>query len=102
MENKEAILQLYENYIYEIYIMTERKLEITKKIDEHETLLRKTLTEEQKEIIKTLSKYEDKRNELINKDTFVYAFSLATKLILEGKEMAEYLKIDAKKLNNQS
>lgn len=97
MENKETILQLYENFIDEIYTMTHSNLEVTKKIDEQETLLRETLTEEQKEIIETLNNYEDERNEIVNKNTFIYAFSLATKLFVEGKEMAEYLKIDTKK-----
>lgn len=92
MENKGAILQLYETFIDEIYTMTVSKLEVTKKIDEQETLLMETLTEKQKEIINKLKDYENERNEMVNKNTFVYAFSLATKLFLEGKDMAEYLK----------
>lgn len=97
MENK-TILQLYETFIDEIYTMTVSKLEVTKKIDEQETLLRETLTEEQKEIINKLNNYENEKNEMVNKNTFVYAFSLATKLFVEGKDMAEYLKIDTKEV----
>ena len=98
MENKETILQLYETFIDEIYTMTVSKLEVTKKIDEQETLLRETLTEKQKEIINKLNNYENEKNELVNQNTFVYAFSLATKLFLEGKDMAKYLKIDTKEV----
>ncbi len=98
MENKETILQLYENYADEIYTMTVSKLEVTKKIDEQESLLRKTLTKEQKEIINKLNDYENEKNEMVNQNTFVYGFSLATKLFLEGKDVAKYLKIDTKEV----
>ena len=66
--------------------MTYEKMEISKKIQEQEEKLYKTLTEEQITMLNVLQEYDNKKKELVNKQTFVYAFSLATKLFIEGTQ----------------
>ena len=46
----------------------------------------KPLTEEQITMLNVLQEYDNKKKELVNKQTFVYAFSLATKLFIEGTQ----------------
>ena len=73
MENDETILKLYENFADEIYEMTVKKLDISKEISEQEDLIIPTLSDEQKEIFNKLNQLESEKNELVNKNTFVYA-----------------------------
>lgn len=84
MEKDETILKLYENLANEIYQMTFEKLEICRKISEQEDLIIPTLSDEQKEIFDKLNQLKSEKNELVNKNTFVYAYKLATKLIIES------------------
>lgn len=83
---KEAILKLYEAFVDDIYTDTVEKIELSQKIIEQEKLLLSTLTQEQKEIFSRLNECENKKNELVNKNTFVFAYSLANKLMIESLE----------------
>lgn len=84
MENDETILKLYENFADEIYEMTIEKLDIYKEILDKENLIIPTLSDEQKETFDKLNQLESEKNELVNKNTFVYAYKLATRLIIES------------------
>ncbi len=84
MKDKETILQLYNNYIDEIYTMTVEKLDVSKEIVTLENELDKTMTEQQKEILKKLQQKEDEKNEIVYKQVFVFAYSLANKLMIES------------------
>lgn len=84
MEDKETISKLYSMCKEDIYKMKSQNIEITKKIAEETDILYKNLTEEQIQIIDKINQYENERVEIINKEVFKYAFSLATKLFAEG------------------
>lgn len=86
MEDKQTILKLYENFINDIYSMSKEKLEINKRISEEQEKLNVTLTDEQKELIDNVKTLENESHELVNRDTFVFAYQLATKLIIESLE----------------
>lgn len=86
MEDKQTILKLYENFINDIYSMSKEKLEINKRISEEQEKLNVTLTDEQKELIDNIKTLENESHELVNRDTFVFAYQLATKLIIESLE----------------
>lgn len=86
MEDKQTILKLYENFINDIYSMSKEKLEINKRISEEQEKLNVTLTDEQKELIDNIKILENESHELVNRDTFVFAYQLATKLIIESLE----------------
>ena len=92
MEHDETILKLYENFADEIYEMTVKKLDISKEISEQEDLIIPTLSDEQKEIFNKLNQLESEKNELVNQNTFVYAYKLATRLIIES--LSEHKKED--------
>ena len=92
MENDETILKLYENFADEIYEMTIEKLDIYKEILDKENLIIPTLSDEQKETFDKLNQLESEKNELVNKNTFVYAYKLATRLIIES--LSEHKKED--------
>lgn len=84
MENNETILKLYENFIDDIYYMSSEKLELSTKILEQQDILDETLTEEQKKLLHNIKDLENESNELLNKNTFIFAYKLATKLIIES------------------
>lgn len=84
MEDNKTILELYENYVDDIYSMTSEKLEISNKISKQEQLFLRTLTDEQKEIIDTLNLYQEEKEELVRKQAFVFAYKLATNLLIES------------------
>lgn len=84
MKNNEAILKLYDKYTEDIYSMTQDNLEISKKIIELENLLLPTLTKEQKELLKKINTYKSNKTDLLTKETFKFAYSLATNLIIES------------------
>lgn len=84
MEDKETILKLYENFINDIYSMTDEKLEINKKISAKQEQLIETLTPEQSKLLDDIKLLENESNELVNRNTFVFAYQLATKLIVES------------------
>lgn len=82
MEDKQTILKLYEMCVDDIYKMTSVDLELSKKINEKEDLL--NLTKEQKNILEEINNYRNERTVELTKNTFIYAFSLANKLIIES------------------
>ena len=84
MEDNKTILELYENYVDDIYSMTSEKLEISNKISKQEQLFLRTLTDEQKELIDTLNLYQEEKEELVRKQAFVFAYKLATNLLIES------------------
>lgn len=84
MKDDKTILKLYDTYINDIYDMTPENLEISKKVVEFENLLLPTLTKEQKELLNKISDLENDRTDLITKETFKFAYSLATNLIVES------------------
>ena len=84
MEDDSTILKLYENFADEIYKMTVEKIDISKKIAEQENMLINTFSDEQKKIFCKLNQFENEKNEFVNKNAFIYAYKLATKLIIES------------------
>ncbi len=66
--------------------------DISKEISEQEDLIIPTLSDKQKEIFDKLNQLESEKNELVNKNTFVYAYKLATRLIIES--LSEHKKED--------
>ncbi len=83
MEN--SISSLYEKYFDDIYSnISHEGLEISKKVVELENKLIPTLSKEQKKLLDQINKYENDRIDLITKETFKFAYSLATNLILES------------------
>lgn len=84
MEDNKTILELYENYMDDIYTMTSEKLEISNKISKQEQLFLRTLTDEQKELIDTLNLYQEEKEELVRRQVFVFAYKLATNLLIES------------------
>ena len=83
MEN--SISNLYEKYIDDIYSnISHEGLEISKKVVKLENKLIPTLSKEQKKLLDQINEYENDRIDLITKETFKFAYSLATNLILES------------------
>ena len=82
---KNSISDLYEKYIDDIYSsITYENLKISKKVLEFENILLSTLNQEQKELLNKISNLENDRTDLITKETFKFAYSLATNLIVES------------------
>ena len=84
MKDDETILKLYDKYTNDIYDMTKDNIEISKKIVELENVLLPTLTKEQKELLNQISNLENDRTDILTKNTFKFAYSLATNLIVES------------------
>ena len=85
MKDDKTILKLYEKYIDDIYSsITYENLEISKKVLEFENILLSTLNQEQRELLNKISDLENDRTDLITKETFKFAYSLATNLIVES------------------
>ncbi len=84
MEDKETIVELFEQNMDKIYTDTDEKLKINKEIADLTEELNKTLTEEQKQLLDEINQKEDEKREIINRNTFVFAYSLATKSIIES------------------
>ena len=84
MENKEELIKLYESKIDEIYGNTINNSSYTDKIKCLEDELIQILTDQQKEQLQKINEYKQQQNEEIYKNIFVSAFSLATKLFVEG------------------
>ena len=91
---KEKILELYENYIDDIYssTMNEDKLKLSKEISDLTDKFYLTLTKEQEKILKELQEKEDKKQELVYRNVFVFAFGLGTELFAEGLENGKMIK----------
>ena len=83
-ENKEKILELYGLYMDDIYKLTDEKLNIEKENIKLEEKLYSTLNEEQKEILTKINDNTNKKNELTYKNIFVFAYSLANRLMIQS------------------
>ena len=84
MKDDGTILKLYDKYTNDIYDMTKDNIEISKKVVELENVLLPTLTKEQKELLNQISNLENDRTDILTKNTFKFAYSLATNLIVES------------------
>jgi len=84
LEDKKTLEELFECNMDKIYTETDEKLEINKQISELTDKLNKTLSEEQKQLLEEINQKEDEKRDIINKNTFIFAYSLATKSIIEG------------------
>lgn len=84
MKNKSMILKLYEDNIDEIYSKSVKNLETMKNISEKTEKLTNGLNKEQQIIFNEITNLENEKNEIIFKNIFVEAFSMATNIILES------------------
>lgn len=84
MENKSTILKLYEDNIDKIYSKSVENLETMKNISEKTEKLTNGLNKEQQIIFNEITNLENEKNEIIFKNIFVEAFSMATNIILEN------------------
>lgn len=84
MKNKSMILKLYEDNIDEIYSKSVKNLETMKNISEKTEKLTNGLNKEQQIIFNEITNLENEKNEIIFKNIFVEAFSIATNIILES------------------
>ena len=84
MEGKETIEEIFEQNMDKIYTDTVEKLEINKEISDLTDELNKTLTDEQKKLLEEINQKEDEKRDIINKNTFVFAYSLAVKSIIQS------------------
>ena len=84
MKDDKTILKLYDKYIDDIYSITKDNIEISKKVVELENILLPTLTKEQKDLLNQISNLENDRTDILTKNTFKFAYSLATNLIVES------------------
>lgn len=82
--NDENILKLYDAFIDQIYTMTPKNYEISSQISKLEDELNKTLNKQQKELLDKIQEKESQRGEEVYKHVFVYAYKLATGLLIEG------------------
>lgn len=84
MKDKQTILQLYDVFMDKIYgEVAQTKEEISHYI-ELEDKLQDSLNDEQKQILEEIRELDNKKQEKVNKHTFISAFSLATRLFAEG------------------
>ncbi len=84
VNNKKTILKLYDTFMDDIYTMTSKKYKLSKQLSDLEDSLNKTLTDEQRNLLDKINHLETEKNEETYKQVFVYAYSLATKLTIEG------------------
>jgi len=84
LEGKETIVEIFEQNMDNIYTDTVEKLEIEKEISDLTDELNKTLTEEQKKLLDEINQKEDEKHDIVNRNTFVFAYSLATRIIVES------------------
>jgi len=84
LEGKETIEEIFEQNMDKIYTDTVEKLEINKEISDLTDELNKTLTDEQKKLLDEINQKEDEKRDIINKNVFVFAYSLAVKSIIQS------------------
>lgn len=80
----ETILKLYDIFMDDIYTMTPENYRISTEISKLEEKLNKTLSDQQLELLEKIQNKESERTEEVYKTVFVYAYKLATKLLVEG------------------
>lgn len=84
MKDKKEIEKLYLMYANEILKDDENAFAISQKLNSKQDELLKTLTKEQEDLFNEILELQAERGGEVNKDIFIFAFSLATKLFTEG------------------
>ena len=86
MKNRNNIEQLYDLYEEEMqrYIVDEEVLNLSRKVIEKQNEFEASLTEEQKTIYEDYMELRNKRDALLDKNVFVYAYSLSAQLLTEA------------------
>lgn len=87
LKDRKTIIGLFENYSDDIYSLDDKERELQIKVIEKEEAFTNTLTEQQKEQYEKVWELKNERNGRTDEKIFVYGFSLATKLILEGVQL---------------
>ena len=81
---KNTILDLYNRFADEIYDQALKNNKLSNEILFLENKLIESLSEEQKEVFDKINAKRSEQEELIYKEMFISAFSLATRLFVEG------------------
>lgn len=84
MKDKKEIENLYLKYSNEMLKDNEEISSITNKLALKQDELLKTLTKEQANLFNEVLELQSERGERVSKNTFIFSFSLATKLFTEG------------------
>lgn len=84
--NKEHIRELYSFYedIMQDYILTDEVKKMTRNIIEETDQLNTSLSQEQQQIVQKIFEKVNDRDGEIDKEIFVFTFSLATQIFAEG------------------
>ena len=82
--NCETITELFQNHMDDIYENAGIDKEITDKIIAIEQPFYSNLSKEQKKQFEEIGDLETQRHEKVYKNIFIYAFSLANKLLIES------------------
>jgi len=100
MNDNQTILELYDMFMDQIYIMTPENYKLSTEISDLEDKLNSTLTKEQQELLESINEKESERVEEVYKNVFVFSYKLATKLLVEGlssEKMIDNIKCDTMK-----
>ena len=86
MQNKKYIAELYHLYEDKMqsYIITKEVSKVRRKIIDKIDEMNKDLTNMQKDLLQQILELEHEREALDIKETFIYGFTLAIKLFLNG------------------
>lgn len=84
MKDKKEIEKLYLMYSNEMLKDNEEIASISKTLALKQDELLKTLTKEQVDLFNEILELQSEREVEVNKNTFIFSFSLATKLFTEG------------------
>lgn len=82
--NKEKLQQLFELYEEEMYANTETNTKLLKQIIEAEEKFGEKLTEKQQEEFEKINEIKNEYVGETDKNIFIYAFTLAVRLIIES------------------
>lgn len=84
MKNKAEIESLYWKFREEMYHKTDELSDLSKNISTKYNKLCITLTKDEKKLLDEMQEEENIKNGIIELQVFEFAFSLATKLFVEG------------------
>lgn len=84
MKDKKEIENLYLKYSNEILKEDEELSSISKSLALKQEELLKSLSKEQSDLLKEVLELQTERSEKISRNSFIFSFSLATKLFTEG------------------
>lgn len=82
--SKESIEELFELHREKMYKKTDEISEITKQIISNSDNLMEKLSEEDWKCVNEIMELQNVRSGMVQKEVFIYAFSLAIKLFAEG------------------